>query len=108
VVGILRRNGIDISDHRSTMVKEDLLRKADLILTMEIGHAEALRLEFPDQAGKVFMLSEMTGKRFDIADPYGGPIEGYEHMVSDLIALIDQGLDRIIELARGAVSSEVQ
>ncbi|HEY1409356.1 MAG TPA: hypothetical protein VF434_10455 [Promineifilum sp.] len=108
VVGILRRGGIDISDHQSTMVNEELLREADLVLTMEIGHAEALRLEFPTQAAKVFMLSDMTGKRFDIADPYGGPVEGYEQMVSDLSSLIDEGLDRIIELAQGVVSSEVQ
>ena len=47
---------------------------------MEDGHAEALRAEFPAQAHKVFMLTEMIGRNYNIPDPYGGP--AYEYQLS--------------------------
>lgn len=105
-IDVMDRYGFDISDHRSTMVNEDHLRAADLVLTMEIGHAEALRAEFPQQADKVFMLSEMIGQTYNITDPYGGPIEEYERMAAALSELIDGGLDRIIALAQGVMSGQ--
>ena len=81
-------------------VDEPHLAGADLVLTMEVGHAEALRAEFPQQAHKVHMLAEMVGHSYNIPDPYGGPYEEYERMYEGLTSVIDQGLDRIIELAR--------
>jgi protein-tyrosine-phosphatase len=69
---------------------------------MELGHVEALKVEFPTQADKVFAFSEMVGKRYSIRDPYGGPLSDYERMVAELTNLIDDGLDRIIALASKA------
>ena len=60
-IDVVRREGLDLSRHRATMVDEPQLANADLVLTMEVGHAEALRAEFPQQAHKVFMLTEMIG-----------------------------------------------
>ena len=60
-IDVSRRGGLDISNHRARMVDEDQMNQADLVLTMEVGHAEALRAEFPKQAHKVYMLTEMTG-----------------------------------------------
>ena len=76
------------------------LRDADLALTMEDGHAEALRAEFPAQAHKVFMLTEMIGRNYNIPDPYGGPAHEYQRMYENLVEVIDAGLERIIELTR--------
>jgi protein-tyrosine-phosphatase len=100
-VDVMGRHGFDIGDHRSTMIEEQHLREADLALTMEDGHAEALRAEFPAQAHKVYMLSEMIGRAFNVPDPYGGPVEEYQRMYDGLVELIDAGLERIIALAKG-------
>ncbi|MCL4803064.1 MAG: low molecular weight phosphotyrosine protein phosphatase [Anaerolineae bacterium] len=99
-IDVSRRGGLDISNHRARMVDEDQMNQADLVLTMEVGHAEALRAEFPKQAHKVYMLTEMTGHAYNVPDPYGGPLEGYEQMYDSLGELIDGGLDRIIDLAQ--------
>ena len=99
-IEVARREGLDLSRHRSTMIDERHLTDADLVLTMEVGHAEALRAEFPQQAHKVYMLAEMVGHTYNIADPYGGPLEEYERMYEGLAEVIDNGLDRIIELAK--------
>lgn len=100
-IEVARRGGFNINNHRSRMVDEALLSNADLVLTMEIGHAEALRAEFPQQAHKVYMLAEMAGYSYNIVDPYGGPLEDYEDMYSGLTEIIDGGLDRIVTLAKG-------
>jgi protein-tyrosine-phosphatase len=98
-IEVAKRGGLDISEHRANMVEENHMKHADLILTMEVGHAEALRAEFPRQAHKVHMLAEMVGRTYNIADPYGGPLEEYERMYDGLTEVIDNGLDRIIALA---------
>lgn len=96
---ILAERGLDISGHTSQVINEALLQGADLILCLETGHAEALKAEFPHHADKIFLLSEMIGHRYSIADPYGGPRFAYEHMIDDVTKIIEDGLPRIIELA---------
>lgn len=91
--------GLDIQDHEARMVKKQHLRESDLVLCMEVGHAEALRAEFADQAYKVYLLSEMSGRPYSVSDPYGEPLIAYQRMAAELAQLIDNGLDRIIQLA---------
>lgn len=104
-VQILAEHGIDITTHRSRPVKEALLAKADLVLCMESGHAVAISSEFPAYAGKIFLLSEMVGQRYSIADPYGGPLTAYRHMVSEVTELIEKGLAQIVTLAQAHADS---
>lgn len=99
-VAVMKRVGIDITGHRSRMVEESHLEQADLVLTMEDGHAEALRAEFPRHAHKVFMITEMIGQNHSIPDPYGGPMAEYERMYATVSKVIDEGLNRIIYYAR--------
>jgi protein-tyrosine-phosphatase len=77
-----------------------MLAEADLVLCMETGHAEALRVEFPAQADKIYMLTQMIDRNYSVADPYGGEYAEYERMFELVRDIIDGGLDRIIALAR--------
>lgn len=97
---VREQDGLDISAHHARMVTAVMLAEQDLALCMESGHAEALRAEFPDQAHKIYMLSQMVNnRRFNISDPYGSTKDNYEMMVTQVRDLIDQGLPRIKELA---------
>ncbi len=91
--------GMDISRHRSRVVTAELLDGADLILTMEQGHKEALRAEFPGAARRVFLLTEMVGYEQSIQDPYGASFEEWRETAKEIGMYIDQGFDRIVELA---------
>jgi protein-tyrosine-phosphatase len=91
--------GMDISKHRAQMVTREMLEEADLVLCMTGNHVEALQIEFRQQRNKIYMLSEMVGRRFDVGDPYGRPLEAYERMANEVAGLIDGGLSRIIALA---------
>lgn len=98
-VQLMAERGIDIGDHRAREVTAELLADVDLILCMEAGHAEALRVEFPEARERIYMLSEMVRSDQNVEDPYGGPYAGYVKMVDELSHLIDEGLPRIIGLA---------
>lgn len=98
-ISLMAERGIDISEHQAREVTAALLEAADLILCMESGHAEALRVEFPEAAERIFLLSEMSGGIQGISDPYGGPVTGYVKMIDEVGYLIDAGLPRIIGTA---------
>jgi protein-tyrosine-phosphatase len=101
-VTLMRARGLDTSTHRSREISADLLASADLVLTMEHGHKEALSAEFPTLAGRIYLLSEMSGFPRDIPDPYGEPIEQYRETMRELDDYIQRGFSRIVELAGGS------
>lgn len=95
-VELMAEKGLDLSQHESQIVNRALMAQADLILCMEMGHVEALQIEFPNHSHKVFLISQMTGKRFNVTDPYGGPKQEYQQMVLTLTKLIDAGMPTIL------------
>jgi protein-tyrosine-phosphatase len=96
---VLARRGIDISDHKSRSVTGELLNQFNLILTMEEGHKEALSVEFPMIAPRVYLLSDMVGEQYNIQDPIGGPIEQFEMTAQEFERILNSGFQRIIQLA---------
>ncbi len=91
--------GIDMADHRARDVDAEMIRQADLVLTMTESHREALLVEFPEARDKTFLLAEMVGRGYDIADPYGGSPEEYDACARELADLVERGYGRILELA---------
>ncbi len=96
---IAKRIGLDISGHVARMVSAEIIDSAELTLVMTKSHKEALQVEFPQDRANIYLLSEMIDKNFDIADPYGGPADGYEVMFREVESIIDLGLPKMIELA---------
>lgn len=97
---LLKKKGIDIQDHRSKSVNLELLRSFNLILTMERGHKEALRSEFPEIKYRVFMISEMVGERYDIQDPYNGTLDDYIEAMEEIERILNLGFEKIRSLAQ--------
>lgn len=99
---IYETESIDLKDHRSKIVTQAMVQQANLVLCMEAKHKQFLRLVNPAENGKIFLLSEMvsnsTGK--DVPDPYGEDKLAYQKMVETVTNLVDQGFERIIQLAR--------
>lgn len=93
---------IDLRAHRSRSVTRELMGQADLVLVMTRHHAEALRAAFPDYAQRVYLLSEMVRRTFDIDDPYGGTRPEYAYTARELEQLIEDGYARIVALVEGA------
>jgi len=66
---------------------------------MEAGQKEALKVEFPEIAGRIYMVSEMVGEQYDISDPIGEPYEEFEKTAQELELIFEKALDRIQKLA---------
>lgn len=98
-VEVLAERNLDISQHRSSAISDELVAWADLILCLAMGHEEALKAEFPGHAHKVNLLSAMSGPRYSVYDPYSEPRPAYERMVAEVSRLVDDGLPMIVELA---------
>jgi protein-tyrosine-phosphatase len=94
---VLMLRGLTARSHRSRVVSAGLLDQFDLILVMEAGHKEALRLEFPQVAERVFLLSEMVGQRLDIVDPIGGSEADFEDTARELEDLLDRAMPQILQ-----------
>jgi protein-tyrosine-phosphatase len=97
-LAVLRNRGIDLSLHKSKIVSSDLIDQADLILTMEGGHKEALQIEFPIKKGKILLLSELIDEEFDIEDPMGEPIERFERVAKEIEMILNKGFDKMTAL----------
>lgn len=97
-VAVMAEQGIDITDHIAHTITADDIAEADLILVMSRDQAQMIRNTWPQYDWKVFRLSEMAGKRQDIPDPYGGPIEEYRECAETIESYIDRGLERILQL----------
>ncbi len=96
---VMQGMGMDISQHESQPVTDDLLRHFNLILTMENQHKEGLDLQFGQFRDRIFMLSEMVGTVEDIKDPMGKGLPYFEETARKLEQVLTDGFDRICELA---------
>jgi protein-tyrosine-phosphatase len=64
--------GVHIGEHRSRILSEDMVRRADVILIFEPDQEQAVREWFPYGANKVHYLGALRrGGGIHIRDPWG-------------------------------------
>ncbi len=102
VVVIMAQKGIDLSQHRSRRIDENLLQQHGLILVMEAGQKEALQHVYLHLAERVYMLSEMAGLEEDIRDPAGLRRQDFEATANKIENILQIGLPRILLLAHAS------
>lgn len=90
-VQLMLARGLDISGHRATQLNTQMVRKADLILVMELAHKIDIENKEPSAKGKVFRLGEWGG--YDINDPYQLDLAAFE----SVLVQIDQGVNQWVK-----------
>jgi protein-tyrosine-phosphatase len=102
LVGLER--GLDLSGHRARLLTRELVEQADLILTMARHHRA--RVDELGGEGRVFVLGEYAGREGDeaeVSDPFGGDLNVYRDTCSELEALLQAAVERIVkEFASGS------
>lgn len=68
---IALEHGVDMSAHRARQINLDIVKWADLILTMENGQKMDILSRYPFMEGKVFRYGE--NMKVDVPDPYRRP-----------------------------------
>jgi protein-tyrosine phosphatase len=86
-VQIMSEQNIDVSNHLSQPLSEEIVLEADLILVMELRHKEYILDRWPQVKHKVHLLSEFgrmdkEAKLVDpdIPDPIARPLEFYRQV----------------------------
>lgn len=80
-VEVMQKVNLDLTGHSAQPVSEQMVRHADLILTMTRGHREALLSQWPEAASRTEVL-RLDGK--DVADPIGGSVAEYERCAEQI------------------------
>lgn len=79
-----RQFGVDLEDHRSAGITEEMVLRSDMILVMETSQLLSLRGRFPGKREAIFLLplfdehrftSRVDYHRYNISDPYGRDLE---------------------------------
>lgn len=96
-VTLMREHGISIEEHRSQPLTDQLLRHADLVLTMTRGHLQAIVQSSPEWAAKTAPLMP-DGQ--DVADPIGAPVEVYRTCAVQISEGVAYHAKRIAETYR--------
>jgi protein-tyrosine phosphatase len=76
---VLKRNGHEDFVHVARQLDASMVRRADLILAMEIAQIRAIVTASPESRGKVVLLSKWDGGG-DIPDPYRQSTAAYEYV----------------------------
>jgi protein-tyrosine phosphatase len=82
-VEVVRPMGIDLADHASQPLTQQLVRHADVIWTMTRSHRRAIVEQWPESASRTAVLCR---DQADVADPIGGPIEFYQQCAGQIEA----------------------
>lgn len=91
----LRKVGIDISQHQSRPLTQDLLDHARLVLCMTESHRAMIQLQANPAPKHVYLFREFMpqGEDKEIPDPFGGPLRVYELCRDEMVEAIPSLLE---------------
>lgn len=107
-ITVMFEQGIDISQQQAQPLRDDLVKKADLILVMAKEHIEYIKRRFPFAQNKVFLIKKYlqkdefknikkNDKNYEIVDPIGRTVEFYRIVARELKENLEKIIDKIIE-----------
>jgi protein-tyrosine phosphatase len=96
----LKKVGIDISNHESSILTQELLDRALLILCMTETHRAMIQLQSDPAPKNLFLFRQFipNSNELEIGDPYGGPLSVYERCRDEMVEAIPSLLDLIRSL----------
>jgi protein-tyrosine phosphatase len=86
-IKVMGENKIDLSQHRARTVSPDLLRQADLILTMENAQKTWVESKMSAVVGRIHLLDRESNQ--DIKDPMGGAYGGFKNTFEVINSCLD-------------------
>ena len=95
------RLGIDISDHRSTLITSSSLHGADLVVVMSADQARGIRARLRSSSTRVLVLGDLDPSsitRRTISDPWAGSDSAFDASYDR----IDRCVNELVRLIQGA------
>lgn len=97
-----RRNGLDLSGHRSAPLEPELVEWADLVVAMAAAHrrvAEDVGGEGKTRLATEFLPEDHSRHGRDVEDPAGGAAERYQEVFELLEAAVEGLFDSLDDSA---------
>jgi protein-tyrosine phosphatase len=91
-VQVMREQNLDLTRHEAQPLTEQLVRHADLILTMTNSHRQAIVERWPSAANRTMLLLPEKG---DVADPIGQTIGAYRLCAQEIASGIKHHIQRL-------------
>ena len=104
---LLQAEGIDCFAHMSRHLTDQMIRQADLILTMEHLHLEEILRRVPEAKGKAHLLktyglpNPSAEPNPNIPDPIGKPVEVYEVCFATIKDAVARVAERLASTGKG-------
>ena len=86
---IMSNYSIDISQHKSRQITEELVKSSDVIVVMTKSHRKTILTSFSFASDKVFLLHEFDGCKKDVFDPFGGNSYIYNKCFNEMKKALD-------------------
>ncbi len=84
-----QRFGVDLSDHESVLLTDEIVNSADVIFVFDIQNREHLLQHYPCVKRRVHLLGALeTDGPLAVADPWGGSTEDFEETYIRIHALL--------------------
>ncbi|WP_105616703.1 low molecular weight protein arginine phosphatase [Vallitalea okinawensis] len=94
----MKQRGIDLSNHEATLLSDQDMDDATLVLTMTHRHKQVLVSSYPSYENNFFTLKEYVHEEGDVEDPFGSSDEIYEKCAKELQYLVKRLVELIIEI----------
>jgi protein-tyrosine phosphatase len=91
-VVVMRELGLDLGKHEAQPLTEQLVRHADMILTMTAGHWQTIVQRWPGAAERTHML---LPEENDVVDPIGRAMDAYRHAAEQIKTGVDFHAERL-------------
>ncbi len=97
-IKVLEELKVDLKDHQSKPLTIEMIKEADLVLTMTRVHKIFVLEAVPEAVSKVYTLKEYAeegASGADVADPYGGDIETYRNCRDEILDSLKKVLNKL-------------
>ena len=89
----MHSQGLDLTKHEAQPLTEQLVRHADLILTMTAGHWQTIVQRWPGAADRTRML---LPEQIDVSDPIGRAVDAYRRCAEQIKIGVDFHAERTL------------
>jgi protein-tyrosine phosphatase len=100
-VAVMRRHGIDISEHRARLLNTSMCTTHDVVLVMDKALKHDVLSRYPQLRGRVHTLADES-----IADPYRLPYDAFVECYASIAEAVGAWQPRLHALARASVREE--
>lgn len=93
----LKKVGIDLANHRSQPLTQEMLDQAFIVLCMTESHRAMIQVQAEPVPKNLFLFRQFLPEQADheIGDPFGGPLKVYESARDEMVEAIPSLIEHL-------------